>query len=74
MNNANFPAHQLIFACKDEPNKTYQVARDYLEILISGLNESKDFYNQEYRGEYQSRYYPFLWTNFISCLYMYIYK
>lgn len=40
----------LLFACKDESNKTYQVARDYLKILISGLNENKDFYNQEYKG------------------------
>lgn len=40
----------LLFACKDEPNKTYQVAKDYLKILISSLNENKDFYNQEYRG------------------------
>lgn len=40
----------LLFACKDEPNKIYKVEKDYLKILISSLNENKDFYNHEYKG------------------------
>lgn len=30
----------------DEPNKTYQVAKAYLKILINAFNESKGFYNK----------------------------
>lgn len=40
----------LLKACKDEPDKTYEMEEGYLKNLQASLQQNKKFYNQEYKG------------------------
>ena len=40
----------LLETCKDEPERMYERAEEYLKNLQISLQQNKKFYEQEYRG------------------------